>query len=921
MRVERGIGTVFLLLLLLLPGTGTAEINFNRTGNYIEIKKDSGKDSLLDLLYSVYLENKKLEKALQVTLIAIKKFPNSLTWWERLKTVAGWSSKPELVLKALEKLVFHFHKWSYLKELLSTAIALNRPNLAAKTVKLMLKRGIKVDYRQVVNIFSAVGRPDEAARILFGKFNNNPEALRIAARIFWYRGEPDTALKVMDTLKRRYGLKPEDKLLLARIYFARRQFRKSLDILKEGWKNVENVQYLKTLSNLAWTLGDFRTAVSVSKKLISKGQGTRDDFQRIIFYFYHRKPALAAEYALKGYRELKDESFLNSYIFFLTILKKRENIVNFFDQLSPNIRNKLMKKPDIFSTYVYALIRTGRAEEARKLIHSQLKKSSRPPAELVSQFIHLLIASNDTEGLRLTLKKYKEYEAQIPKDFASGYLFLQNGRAAMRCIARVKDDSFSFLLTKADILELYGKEGEARKIRFKVFRKTKEKLKTGAVDEETAESYLRSAIFFQQPEKFEEDFAKLKNFLNPNLAREIYLAYLFYRGYTEKIKYLKERKRIKLKPWMELSLAIYRNDNYAIKELLSKYSKLLPIRDRVYALNEIEEFGRAISTAYSGLKENEDNRLYRQFRDLIVRFSSVASINTSFQKSGKFRYVHSSFELRWHTVDNLYLLLNREDFNPLNGGGLLKKKRRMSGFSFGIEKLFHKLSFTGNLHALRGGNKSKGGVFLKVNEKFHRESTLTFEFFLNAKSTVSELASLSTYRSGGKIECLIPLSNRYSIFGSLQTGKYYSLDKTYIGKGRELYSELSYKARSGYPDYLFRIFFSTNRYKESKHFNSYSDKIASSKPADVLPKSFYQVGTGLSFGFENRESFIRVWRPYLDTSLTFNSAFGMNASLLMGTGGKLLGRDNLHFEVLLFNGFKGTNSSGFVILSGYRLWF
>ncbi|WP_457680827.1 tetratricopeptide repeat protein [Thermovibrio sp.] len=882
-------------------------------------EKNSG---ILGTLYNVYLGDGKLNKALSVALLGVKRFPNSPTWWERLKTVATWAGKPELALKALEKLVFDFHKTEYLKELFSLALSLDKPDIAQKALELMVENNQKVNYKVILSVFNAAGESDKAAEILINKYGNNPEALRTAAQIYWYRGELRKALRALELLKERFGLGPKDRLLLAYIYFANREFENSLKTLKEGWEKVKDPYYLRTLSNLAWALGDFKTAVEASLKLISMGKGDKDDYDRAVMYFYYRKPELAAKYALEGYKKFKNSDFLNTYLFLLAYFKKWKEIVNFIDDLPEETRNKLLKDPNVLSTYTYALLKIGEVKRARQVIREALKEIKNPPSELLSQLISLLTSIKDADSLKKVIKEYKSYESLIPEDFFYAYLFLQDGKDALRCAKMIKSQNLSYLLSKADALELYGKENEANKLRFEVFKRAKEEIKKKNFNPEVVEAFLRSEIYFEQPEKFEEDYLKLKKYLDQQVAKDVYLTYLFYRDREDEANYLYKRKGWKLAPWMKLSLALDEYDDYWIKRLISKYLDILPIRDRVFALEEIEEFGKAFTIAYKGLEENrEDNRLYRQLRDLAVDYSDQLSTQLSLYKSGKLYYFTPKLSLRWHEEDNTYFKLEGEGFRTLNRGNIFDSQRGTYRVSLSVKRLFHRTSIAGGITIYKMGSKQKGGIFIEGSRTVFRGSQLTMKGYLNQKTDITEVALFTTLKTGLGLEYSFPITNKYSWYSSLYVNNYSTIDGTYAGRGKEFYTELSYQARSGYPDYRFRTYLTVNSYKETSHENSFADKVSLYRPADILPLSFYEVGIGLNFGYENRDSFVRIWRPYFDSTLSYNSRYGFNASLLLGIGGKLFGDDNFHIEGSVFNGFRGTNYSGWKISSGYNLWF
>ncbi|MFN3481251.1 MAG: hypothetical protein ACK415_12820, partial [Thermodesulfovibrionales bacterium] len=90
---------------------------------------------------------------------------------------------------------------------------------------------------------------------------------------------------------------------------------------------------------------------------------------------------------------------------------------------------------------------------------------------------------------------------------------------------------------------------------------------------------------------------------------------------------------------------------------------------------------------------------------------------------------------------------------------------------------------------------------------------------------------------------------------------------------------------------------------------------------DVLPESYSLIGLGFSFGFENRDSYTRVIRPFFDSSLTFDTLGRPGIGLSGGVGGALSRRDNFSLGLSYTNNFmKSTEPSFESFLKYIRLY-
>ena len=876
----------------------------------------------LDFLYSVYLGNGDLKGALKVAQLAVKRHPNSLKWWKRLATVAVWLNRPKVALRAYRELVFRFHRYEYARPLYSVALAVGDFETALKSVKFLVASGEgNVDYTDIVDLFHRVGRPEEGADFLVEHFSDNPDALHLAFNIYWYRGELQKALKVLDLIQQRFGLSPEDRLAKARLLFAMHRLKEALATLKEEWRKVNSVDYLNTLESLSWSLGDFKTAVEVAERLIELDKADETDFTRVIYYYYYREPERAVKYAKLGFDKFGKPDFFANYLFLLASLKQWGKVVESVDSLPDRLRRRLLADPTIGLTYASALVKLGEKERARRLLFSYL--SGNPSPDVLAELIYLSIDMKDYPTVESLVRRYKDYCSQVPEAFAAAYLFLQNGKKALKCFSLIKTKNPNLLLTEADALELYGDVRRAWTLRFRVYNYTKKLLKKGVRSPDVVEAYLRSSIFYQPADRFEREFLRFKRYLSKEIARDIYLTYLLYKGRESETAYLWKRKGEELAPWMKLTLALYWEDRYLMNRLVKLYLPILPIRDRVTALEEVGEFGRAFWIAVKGMDENpRDAELMKQFRDLVVDKASHYYLELTDYGVKGVNLLSLSQDLRLHLTGNYYLNVKDTFRYDISRGNVFDTKRGLNRISVGLERLLdYNRSLFAGVTVVRGGSHTLGGGYLGYTAQLWHQSTATLTLFKGELTDESFLSSLGVVRRGAQFEFTFPFYNRLSLFTSLSYNRYYSLDGSYVGNSRKLYTELSFQERSQYPDYKFRLFLNLNSYYETDHTGTYVDRLSGKERENVLPSGFYSLGVGVNWGFDHRDSFIKSWRPYFDGSVSYNSQYGADCSLVVGVGGRLTRKDNFHVELGTFNSFNALNSWGWILSSGYRRWF
>ena len=885
--------------------------------------KESKEDKLLLLLYQTYLANSKLKKALEVALRGTEIHPEDFRWWERVAQVSRWLGEEKLLLKSLKELVFRFKKTKYLKELYTVSLAEQDFKTAEKTVEFSETLKEKVfSPQEVMLLLYATKNPQNYIDKVLPLIENSQQAMRELVYIYWAQGQPEKAKEVLNEIKRKFGFKPQDYLMLAHILFSEKKFTEALKTLKEAYRQkIENPELIGTLSDLAWALGDVETAVRASEELIKEGKGRPDDYMRLVDFFYYLNPKKAFEYALKGWKRFKTDSLLLPLLDLSVTTGHQEEFLKTFKNLSEKKRRELLKNPAVLSLYVSVLSKTGEKRRAQELLESYLKR--KPNKDLISQYIYLLIGSNETEKLKEVLKKFKTYRRKAPFAFISAYLYLQNGKEAEKILRNVKlsKNDFNKLLTEADVLELMGKENEAYRIRRQVLFRVKQEIEKGNLSEDYVEAYLRALMYFSNQPQFEKEFQRYKRFLTKQTGEDIYYSYLLAKGRFEKLLFREGEKR--LKAWMKLSLSLLKEDLYSLRKLTKYYLEELPIRDRVTALEEIEKPGKAFLIAFKGLNDNPyDNKLYRQFRDLTVNYASHYYVSLSYRKVGAPYFLTLSQELLLKLENSLYSgISTRSNFLTRKGGTFSENSLYSQWINLYVKKLFKNSQLKIGISNFSVKGKSEIGFSASETVRGPHQSSFTLEAYKGAPTEISEQAIISCWKEGFKLTFTVPYNNRIGLYTSVEKNGYFSADGSKIGNRTTIYGELSFKLRTGYPDYTLRTYVQRGIFNERKHKNTFTDRISKFKPSDILPENYYQIGAGFNFGSENRFSFVRVWRPFFSSEINYSNTYGWGSSVTGGVGGSLFGKDSLRIEVQFFKGFKGKGTNGFTVESGYRKWF
>ncbi len=931
-----------LLILALLPTTAiatevedilkeikkTIEDKTISNQNLSKTKKvfSSYDNELLKLLVQTFLGNQDLDNAYQVAKKASELFPKDPYWLKMLGQIAIWNKKPSEGLEAYLKLFQLTKDENLKKEIFNLALAVNRFDIAKNLIEDDFKSGKYKDLQKVYYIYYQTGEIKELISILIDLYEKekSKEILYTLTSVLYNYGDINRALIYGEKLIKDTQPTLKDILLYSNILYAGKRYKDSLTVLKSYLEKIneekdENLikDYLSTLSDLAWSLKDFDTSIQASEKLYSIKSAKLGDFIRLYtYYFFKQDYELSKKYAFEGYQKYGRELFLEGYIESLFNMKEYKNIVEFIEKENINYYKSTL----IFSRYINSLIKIGKKEKAIDLVIKTLEQNFN--TDLLAELIYTSIDTSDKKLAKLIVNKYSKYENQLKKEFGFLYYFLQNGKKALSLLSYLKNSkNYSDLIVYADLLNLYGKFEESIYMKYNLYKQLNEKIKSGNYTETELENYLKVAMEFLPSRKYNEILEIAKDKLNPDVYQDIVLSYNTHIQYQSKVEYIVKKHRYYLRPWMRLNLSLWTDDRYLQQELLEKFSDILPIRDRVEALRRTGEINKAMYYGYKGLEENPDDYLlYKQQRDLIVKNRPKLEIKTSYNQRGDVNEIEENIYLSAYVSESvkLYVKYKNSDIKTL-GSGLINIKNNQN-YSVGIEKIFDGGKISISIGVLDTVNSNP---YLNINwiEYLTNRLTSGLELGFNIPADDTLYLLYGGMKNKYSVSLTYNITNRLTYLLNPSYNQYYSSDKVKIGTSFNLYEELYYKLRVGYPDYTFRIYTSHGKYSEKDGNKGSIEKISQYANPKVLPYSYNQIGVGFLFGFENDTSLVRVWRPFFSLDLSYNDITGIGYGFGGGVGGSLFRQDNLSLGVNYFKGFKGTFDKFFNAYLKYMLFY
>ncbi|EDP76227.1 tetratricopeptide repeat protein [Hydrogenivirga sp. 128-5-R1-1] len=871
------------------------------------------KNELYKLLVSALLGSSKLDQAVAVARRGTELFPRDPYWWELYAKLLEWSGKPRESLNPLLRAYELSGDRRLLRKAFRLALATGRYDLARR-----LLDKVEVTHKERLFVYSKTGDLEGLKEYL--RSEGSKESLKTLAELLLSLGKHEEALETIERIEKTYGSDEETLLLKAKVLFAKRQFKKALDTLRAHMKEADRsaVEFWRTLATLSWMLADYDTSLRASLVLIESGQGQPADYERVISILNVKEPRRAIKMSLSAWKAYGSERFVHRAVQIAYTHGYWKELIDVVEGY-PH-KEKLLEEEFTFIAYATALYRLGMKKKALALFDRRLR--DRFSRDLLYTYIFLLIDAKEHNRLRAVLKAYDRNRSypQLSEAFIYGYLALNMGGEAYRLY---KSAGIEDPIMLADVFDVMGKKRRAFYIRFREFRKMRAKLKRRTTLLKSAEftkDYLYLSLHFLSAPAYEKLLMSLRGYLDDTLWRELYLSYLLSEGSYDKVRYLARMKLYRLEPWMELSLYLRENDVDSAYAVYQELPSAAGLSDTAETLLRAGKPGLALKLSYEWLHNNPyDVSSYVYLRDISVGYAG--KFNATFSLLSRKGYS----ELRTSSGVNLR-------FNSLTTKAVLTYKRPLSKDADLIKKTPEGTSF--QLTSSISLGKATAGVGFGL---FRRDGEVLTSGVFGELKPFSELKiSLSLFRNketeetlylyiGGVKDSLqfnseLTLSKRLFLFGEFDYSRFYTLNREDLGTGNVVTTQLTYKLRTLYPDYSFRMYSQVGRFTSSGYAGD-MDGVVPSPGFQIIPEDYESFGVGFFFGYENRDSYVRVWRPFVDLELGYNTRYGLLSSATAGLGGSLIDKDNVYLYMSLSDNRGPTQETVFRLGMSYNRWF
>ena len=900
----------------------------------------SAEDEKLRLMFQVFTYASDLKNAYKVGSKALKRYPDSLYWHQKMAEICQWLDKRGEAVRHYRFIYRHTHDKKLEKKILDYALNAYQYETAAPILKtIALTEPTKENLKKVIDIYDKIGSPEKAAQLLEqiaeADQSSGEWALLKALQIYVEMGEEARARKLVKKLEKSGSYDLQTGEAIADYYLARKNISASYQALQRVRPDTLGTYaatYYRRMSDTGWYLQKPGASAAASSSLIGLKKAKLIDYERIIAFFKGKKPDLVEKVARAGYRKFGKKYLYLTYLETLFAQKEYGKLIEAIKTLpDTEMRRALAGDVNTWMMLAQAYGESGQEERAADAFSRAL---SLDPDNTGIQTAILWYAI-DHKRIRELKKMIFEMEERgdIPKalwlPLAVGNFSLQRADRAMRYIKQLmaagengidikfmyaylmqaREETGAFMMTMEDIFDILEEKR----------RKTPSLMQNAAF----LENYLKAGIYFLPVDIFEARLRKAKALLSPKVFTEISIFQALRHNAQDRAKFLAARLR-EVEPWMQLNIALSDGDRSDEETLLYRYYTILPIRDRVTAAVDTGNIALSQTLAFDGLRQNRyDYLLYQQMRDLVENYADKVTLEGGMQQRSELERNWTSFSARYY-LDEAWGLFGGVDLvqNRIrNHETLLQAPAEERRFRIGLKRRFMKGDFS-----LEGGlrNAMKHNPFMEA--KFHYQPISRFS--IDAAIGLGTLSDETTYLLIGGKKNGIELKGSFQYLPSstlsleLDAKRFYSQDNVYLGKGLHARLEWYRQLHSGYPDLAMGLFAEYGWYSETDGPAGVIDQIVFYDDTLILPETFYTVGGSFYYGMANKEYFTRVWRPYASISPYYNGLLKqLSFSFDAGVGGEIYDRDHLNFGISYDHSVNGTQESNLQIYIRYRHFF
>lgn len=887
-----------------------------------------------DLLFKTFLYTKDPLHAYKTAEIVLRG-KRSYAWQMRAAKSALWSQMTQKAMKHYLR-AYAMHPTAGLrKKLLPLMIDAYQYESALKLAKDEAKTDpSKKNIDTVVYLYNMVGDPGGAIDFLLEMYEKTkkPALLSRILQLALDSGDMQRAGKVARRLN---ALGVDDFTTARRIAyyeFLNRRPESAYVIVKKALKHKDRsapVDFLQLAGDLAWYLGKYDEASEYALELMGDKAARTVDLRRILDVYRRKDPLLASKAAWRIYKtDRLPENFI-TYAYIALDGHLYEELSRHMENIEKHQESVLLQDPRYWSVKAYLLIALHLKKEASRALKMAMLLDPGNHA-MEAQMLWLLVDAGDCVQLHAFVSKLEKDGLRLPEilwaPLLAAHMKLQEGDMAMAYLGKISkaaELSIEMKLTYAYLLQGRNEhEAFMRQMREvacslgRILSKDPEKLH----ERKFLQNYLQAAIYTMNPDRFEALLESVKDDLDRQRYLQIRALWDMHNNAYEAAREALHRLH-NPEMWMRLALALHFYERDKMSTLLDGDLCALPVRDRVDAAERSGRIALAQSLAFWGMETNRnDELLYYQNEQLERKWADewhfyvstdsrssmqqIVSNMTNKNAIGEGWYLKESLKARHNSGwdDSVYRYLPQND-NTYEAQILHKSDRVQISLAAGIR------------NGVKNHLQLTGSVIYQIDDRWRSRLSLLH----NQEALESDYLAVGGMKKGVELECKYVLLPSTTI--QMRAGKYrfLSQDGVSLGSGMVLRAESYTSLRIGYPDLAVTLFANHGAFSEKNSQKGVLDKIMAVH-GNVLPDDYFNLGAGVYWGYQNKVTHVRPWRPFFGISPSVDLVGGnMNLEMDAGIGGNIFHQGHLAIGTGVTPGVSGNSESVFKVYLQYSM--
>ncbi len=924
-----------------------------------------------------------LKNAYKTGEIALKAYPNSLFWHEKLAQVAVWIGKNKEAMKHYD----YLYQKTKTKETKEKFIKMAKALQQYEVILPILIEDAKsmpnqTNLTNLIVAYSIIGEPEKVALMLETLVREqkiDSHWLAKALEIYQVVGDNQSIDRVVKEIKNNASIDIQTAKLLMEYHFSKGDIRTGYQKLLQVTslpKEYNLTEYYQKRSDIGWHLQDFDRVAMDAKTLYERKEARAIDYERIVFYYGDKDPDLVEKVAHEGYERFQKEYFLDLYL--QSLLRRHR-----FDALESAIKHysqghRLKITEDIYYWIMRATFyqASGDYENALEMYQQALRIKPhskelenailwywlsratsyqkageyKKALEMYQQALRIepdsikielsllwfYIDVGDTQKLKEITVSFETTPYKIPELFwlplASAHMKLQQSDRAMVYLSKIEAKKGK---REIELEPLYGSIMLARAEEngyMSSLQKTYDNLQERKKNNPSllknkifVENYLKTAIEFMPADIFQKELDHLSPVLGKHLFAEISVLFaLRHEAYEDASKQMRHLNKVE--PWMTLAVALANDDRTTQQEMIYKHASILPIRDRVLAATNIGDIALAHSLAYEGIEENErDYFLYKQRKDLIQITQAVDTLESELRRSTMSDLIQNRLTLKTdsYLAKGIDALIGLEAWRYEKNGDFGWQRLPVGDLHLfvGAKKVFERSEFSGKLNYYNAIRDYFGFDMEAISSPLSR-LRLVASYEHNAKSSESNFLWLGGKKDRFEILATLQYLPSSSISISTHLDRFKSQDNLPIANAKGVKIDWYQVLRSGYPDIAWGGFYDITVYSDFHNPHGAIDTLSAFPIATLLPQTYEIVGTNFFYGIANKTGYERVWRPYAQCTPYYNISSGsLNVSFDIGYGGHLYLQDHLTAGINYDQIVDGSKDNRFDFYLHYKMFY